>query len=401
MVNLVVTDIGQLVTNDEMRGGLLGVVTAAAVAIEGDTIVWVGAEADLSDEYRTYETLSAEGGAVLPGFVDAHTHAVFAGDRAGEFSQRLAGARYDEILADGGGIHSTVEATRAASLDALVAYSLPRISRMLKSGTTTIEIKTGYGLDIATEIKMLDAMEHIQETLAIDIVATFLGAHVPPREFVDDVDGYVDLVAGEMLDAAADRVSFVDVFCDDNAFTVDETRTIAQAAARHGIALRLHVDQFSRSGGAALAAELGATAADHIDYASDEDLAALAASGTVAVLLPGVSYSMHEPAPDGRRVWDSGVPVAIATDCNPGTSYIETMPFIVSLAAVTSGLTVEEAIWAATRGGALALALPDRGLLAPGQRADLVILDAPTYDHLPYRPDANLVVDVISAGTHL
>lgn len=398
-MNLVVTDIGQLVTNDEVRGGLLGVVTAAAVAIEGDTIVWVGAEADLSDEYRTYETLSAEGGAVLPGFVDAHTHAVFAGDRAGEFSQRLAGARYDEILADGGGIHSTVEATRAASLDALVAFSLPRISRMLKSGTTTIEIKTGYGLDIATEIKMLDAMEHIQETLAIDIVATFLGAHVPPREFVDDVDGYVDLVAGEMLDAAADRVSFVDVFCDVNAFTVDETRTIAQAAARHGIALRLHVDQFSRSGGAALAAELGATAADHIDYASDEDLAALAASGTVAVLLPGVSYSMHEPAPDGRRVWDSGVPVAIATDCNPGTSYIETMPFIVSLAAVTSGLTVEEAIWAATRGGALALALPDRGLLAPGQRADLVILDAPTYDHLPYRPDANLVVDVISAGT--
>lgn len=400
-MNLVVTDIGQLVTNDETRGALLGLVSGAAVAIEGALIAWIGDTGDIPTRYATFETLSADGGAVLPGFVDAHTHAVFAGDRAGEFSARLSGARYDELLADGGGIYSTIAATRSASVDELVEASLPRVARMLKSGTTTVEIKTGYGLDIQSETKILDAIDCIREALPIDVVASFLGAHVVAPEFKDDVAGYVDLVAGDMLDAVADRVAFVDVFCDDNAFTVDETCRIVDAARARGLAVRLHVDQFSRSGGTALAAEVGATAADHLDHATDEDLAALADSGAVAVLLPGVSYSMRIPAPDGRRVWDSGVRVAIATDCNPGTSYIETMPFIISLAAITSGLTVEEAIWAATRGGALALNLPDRGLLAEGRRADLVILDAPTYTHLAYRPDGDIVTQVITAGTPL
>jgi imidazolonepropionase len=400
-VSLVITDIGQLVTNDETLPGLLGIVEDAAVAIDGGMIGWVGAWEDLPDEYRSYEMLSVGGSAVLPGFVDSHTHAVFAGDRSREFAMRLEGATYEELQGAGGGIYSTVRSTRGATLDELVEASLPRIARMLANGTTTIEIKTGYGLDLATEVKMLDAIDQICNVLPIDTIPTFLGAHVVAPEFTDDRGSYVDLVAGAMMDAVMDRVAFVDVFCDEAAFTVDETKWIAEAARSRDLGVRLHVEQLGHTGGAALAAEIGAVAADHLDHATDEDLDALVRAGTVGVLLPGVSYSMREPAPDGRRFWDAGLTVAIATDCNPGTAYVETMPFIISLAAVTSGLTPAEAVWSATRGGALALGLHDRAVLTPGMLADLVILDAPTYEHLTYRPDGGLVIQVIKRGVLL
>lgn len=396
-----ITDIVQLVTNDEANGGLLGIIDDAAIAVDGDVIVWVGSEADVPDEYRSLEMQSASGSAVLPGFIDSHTHAVFAGDRSHEFAMRLEGATYEQIQAAGGGIYSTVRSTRAATIDELVAASLPRLSRMLASGTTTIEVKTGYGLDIATEVKMLDAMDEIANALPIDMIRTFLGAHVVAPEFSDDRRSYVDLVTGEMMDAVADRVTFVDVFCDNGAFTVQETRRIIEAARSRDLDIRLHVEQLGYTGGAALAADVGAVAADHLDHATDDDLAALAEAGTVAVLLPGVSYSMRDPAPNGRRFWDTGVRVAIATDCNPGTAYIETMPFIISLASVACGLTPAESVWAGTRGGALALGLHDRGLIAPGMLADLIILDAPTYEHLAYRPDGDLVAQVIKRGRAL
>lgn len=396
--SLVIRHIGELVTNDEAHGGLLGIIDDAAVVASKGIITWVGTTDDLPDDIEGIQSIDAGGAAIVPGFVDAHTHAVFAGERSGEFALRMAGASYEEILAAGGGIYSTVEATRGASLSDLVSASVPRIDHMLTSGTTTAEVKSGYGLDIETEMKMLEAITAIADITPIDLVPTFLGAHVVAPEFRNRRSEYVDLVAGPMLDRAAPLVKFIDVFCDDAAFTLEETRKIVAAGRARGLDVRLHVDQLSRSGGTALAAEVAAISADHVDYATDEDLAALASAGTVAVLLPGVSYAMRTPPPDARRVWDAGVTVAIATDCNPGTAYVETMPFVISLAVVASGLTPNEAVWAATIGGALALGLDDRGAIAPGMVADMVILDAPSHVHLAYRPDGALPLEVIKRG---
>lgn len=396
---ILITHIGQLVTNDPARGGLLGIVEDAAIEIVGERVSWIGTMDQVADGRPDARHIDAAGAAVVPGFVDAHTHAVFAGDRADEFAMRMQGAAYEDILASGGGIYSTVAATREAPTDALVAASLPRFERMLAAGTTTAEVKSGYGLDTATEVKMLHAVAAIDDRMPIDLVPTFLGAHVVAPEYQDSRSGYIELVTGSMLDAVAPLASFIDVFCDDAAFTVDEARSIVTAGREHGLGVRLHADQLSRSGGTALAGELAAVSVDHIDHATDEDLAELATVGTVAVLLPGVSYAMRAAPPDGRKVWDAGVTVAIATDCNPGTANIETMPFIISLAVVNSGLTPEEALWAATRGGARALGLNDRGLLAPGALADLVILDAPTHTHIAYRPDGGLALEVMKRGS--
>lgn len=396
--SLVLTSIGELVTNDPERDGLLGIVNNGAVAIVDGTVAWVGDQADLPSAYSDLLTVDVAGRTVLPGFVDSHTHSVFAGDRAHEFAMRMAGASYAELLEDGGGIYSTVEATRKASFVDLIGFTMRRLQRMFDAGTTTVEVKSGYGLDLENEAKMVSAGRAIDMALPIDVVSTFLGAHVVGPEFREARDRYVDLVAGPMLDAVAHEVSFVDVFCDDAAFTVEETRRIAEAAASHGLPMRLHADQLSRSGGAALAAEIGAAAADHLDHATDDDIAALGEAGTVAVLLPGVSYAMREPAPAARRFWDAGVTVALATDCNPGTAYIETMPFIISLGVVEANLTPAEAVWAATAGGAKALLLDDRGVLGPGMAADLVAIDAESHEHLAYRPDGDLVSFVVKNG---
>lgn len=394
-------NIGELVTNDPDRPGVLGVVREAAVAIVDGVVAWAGEEATLPADYRDLPRHDAGGAAVLPGFVDAHTHLVFAGDRSDEFDRRLRGDTYEEILAAGGGILSTVAATRAAAEDELFAEAADRARRMLANGTTTVEIKSGYGLDLETEVRMLRVASRIDHDLPIDVVPTFLGAHVVPAEFRADRGAYVDLVCGPMLDACAPLARFCDAFCDAAAFTIPETRRILEAARRHHLGLRLHADQLGHLGAASLAANLSAASADHLDHSTDGDLERLRVSGTVAVLLPAVSFSMRLPYPDGRRIWDSGVTVALATDCNPGTAYVESMPFVVALAALHMGLTTEEAIWAATRGSAASLGLTDRGALVAGSIGDLVVLDAPTYRHIPYRPDADIVAAVAKRGAIL
>ena len=398
MSDLLVFNIGALVTNDSGRRGLLGVVGNAAVAIVDGYIVGVGSSADVPEAFFDLPRLDAGGAAVVPGFVDPHTHLVFAGDRSDEFDRRLRGESYEQILAAGGGILSTVGATRSAVDEELFEAAAARAWRMMEHGTTTIEVKSGYGLDVEHEARMLRVVNQLDEALPMDLIPTFLGAHVPPTEYRIDREAYVDLVCGPMLDACAPLARFCDVFCDAAAFSVDESRRILDAARRHGLDLRVHADQLSRVGAAALAAEVGAVSADHVDHASDDDLAAMRASGTTAVLLPAVSFSMRLPYPDGRRIWDSGVTVALATDCNPGTAYVESMPFVIALAVLNMGLSADEAIWAATRGGARSLGLADRGHVVPGAIADLAILDAPTHLHIAYRPDADIVAAVVKRG---
>jgi imidazolonepropionase len=397
--DLLVFNIGSLVTNDEARPGLLGLVGSAAVAIVGGSIAWAGPGADLPDEYADLPGLDAARGAAIPGFVDPHTHLVFAGDRSDEFAARLRGASYEEILAAGGGILSTVEATRAASEDELFDTAAGRARRMLAAGTTTVEVKSGYGLDVETEAKMLRVAARLDAALPIDVIPTFLGGHVVPIDYRDDRASYVELVAGPMLDACAPNARFCDVFCDDAAFTIDESRKILEAAERHGLEVRVHADQLGRVGAAVLAADLSAASADHLDHATDADLAAMRRAGTAAVLLPAVSFAMRLPYPDGRRIWDSGVTVALATDCNPGTAYVESMSLVVALASLNMGLTPEEAVWASTAGAARSLGFTDRGVITPGSVGDLIVLDAPSYLHIPYRPDTDLVAAVVKRGT--
>ncbi len=393
--SLALTNIGQLVTNDPSREGLLGVVADAGVVIVDGIISWVGAAADLPE---TPDVIDCEGAAVIPGFVDPHTHLAFAGDRADEFGRRLRGESYEEIMAAGGGIQSTVAATRAATTGELTSATLERAQRLQAAGTTTVEVKSGYGLDLEHEKRLLAVAAAAGSAIALDVVPTFLGAHTVPPEFTGDADGYVDHLIAVVLPACAPLARFCDVFCDNGVFTVDQARRVLLAGKEHGLLPRLHANQLARSGGVQLAVEVGAISADHLDHLADEDIAALSGAETVAVLLPGVSFSLQLPQARGRDLWDAGVTVALGTDCNPGTSNIETMPFVVALACLEMGLAPEEALWSATRGGALALGLEDRGHLVPGARGDLVVLAHPSYVHLAYRPDAPAVAKVIKRG---
>ncbi|MDX2465999.1 MAG: imidazolonepropionase [Acidimicrobiia bacterium] len=394
----VVSNIGQLVTNDPARDGLLGVIEHAAIVIDDGLIAWVGEESELPAVANDSESINCYGAAVLPGFVDAHTHLVFGGDRADEFGRRLRGESYEQIMAAGGGIQSTVAATRSASLADLTAATMLRIQRMTAAGTTTVEAKSGYGLSVQSEERLLSVATAAGAALPADVVPTFLGAHAVAPEFDGDRDAYVDYVIGTMLESCAPLARFCDVFCDEGVFSVDQARRVLEAGRNHGLAPRLHANQLAPSGGAQLAAELGAVSADHLDHIDDDDIVALERSGTVAVLLPGVSFSLQLPQARGSDLWDAGVTVALATDCNPGTSYIETMPYVVALACLQMGLSPEQAVWSATRGGALALGLDDRGALVPGMLGDLVILAHRSYVHLAYRPDAPPVAGVIKRG---
>jgi imidazolonepropionase len=383
MSTLLLTGIGELVTNDPVHDGTpLGLVEDAAVVLEGRRVQWVGPrrEAPPTDDAR-----DLGGRAVIPGFVDSHSHLVFAGDRAAEFAARMAGESYAA-----GGIRTTVAATRAATDEQLAANVARLVAEMRRQGTTTVEIKSGYGLSVVDEARSLAvARQYTEET-------TFLGAHVVPPEYADDPAGYVDLVTGPMLEAVAPYAAWIDVFCERGAFDEDQARTILAAGRAAGLRGRLHANQIGPGPGVRLACELGLVAVDHCTHLDPEDVEALVQSGTVATLLPGVEFSTRSPYPDARALVDAGVTVALASDCNPGSCYTSSMPLCVALAVREMGMTPAEALWSATAGGARALARDDVGVLAPGQRAHLTVLDAPSYLHLAYRPGVPLVAEVIA-----
>ncbi|NNC75455.1 MAG: imidazolonepropionase [Acidimicrobiia bacterium] len=390
------TNIGRFFTP---RDRSIRSVEDAAIAWDGDTIDWAGPASELPAGLADRDTIDCEGRAVVPGFVDSHTHLVFGGDRSAEFARRLGGESYESLADGGGGIQATVAATRAAPTEELARAALARVSRMATAGTTTVEIKTGYGLDVEHEAKMLDVIDAVDADAPVDIVPTLLAAHAFPRG-VDRVE-YVRFLVDELVPALADRVAFCDVFCDPAAFSVEESARVLEVAAKKDLGLRVHADQLSHGGGAALAASLGAASADHLDHAAEADLDALRRSGTVAVLVPGASLSSRLPFVDAAAVWQTGVEVAIATDCNPGTSYLETMPFVIALAVLEMGMSPDQALWAATRGGARSLRLDDRGAIEVGARADLVVLEGDHHVDLSYRPDGNHVRHVIAGGVPL
>ncbi len=365
--------ISELTTNDPTVGDgtAMGRLTDAALILDEDAVVWVGpaSGAPAADTAR-----DLGGRAVIPGFVDSHTHLVFAGERSDEFEARLQGRTYD-----GGGIGRTVAATRAASSEELVAAARARQRLLARGGVTTLEVKSGYELTLEGERRSLEVAAALTDEV------TFLGAHVVPAEYAGDREAYVALVAGEMLTACAPRARWADVFCDTGAFSVEEARTILTAARQHGLGLRLHGNQLGPGSGVALAVELQAASVDHCTYLSDDDVAALAGSTTVATLLPGAEFFSGGPPPSGRRLLEAGVTVALATDCNPGTAYLTSMTTAIWLAVREMQMTPDEALWAATAGGARALCRSDVGVLGVGARADLVILDAPRAAHLAYR----------------
>lgn len=382
----VITHISALITNDPSLGaGPLGLIQDAALVIEGEHVVWAG---ESSKAPATDNEVSAEGGAVIPGFVDSHSHLVFAGDRTAEFNARMSGRAYTA-----GGIRSTVAATRLAHDDALSANLGAHLREMLRQGTTTVETKSGYGLTVEEEARALQiASAHTDEV-------TYLGAHLVAPEYADDPAGYVDLVTGPMLDACAPHARWVDVFCEQGAFDGDQARAILTAGQRRGLIPRVHANQLSYGPGVQLAVELGAASADHCTHLTDADVAALSDGSTVATLLPGCEFSTRAVYPDARRLLDVGVTVALSTDCNPGSSFTSSMPFCIAVAVREMGMTPDEALWSATAGGAAALRRTDVGRLSPGARADVVLLDAPSHVHLAYRPGVPLVRDVWQSGT--
>jgi len=382
------TNIASLVTNDETLGkGILGESTEAAFIEEAGQIVWVGSAGSAPS---VDIAVSLEGKSVIPGFVDSHAHLVFAGDRALEFEARMSGKPYAAV-----GIMTTVAATRAATDDELDQNIATRAVEMYRGGITTFETKSGYGLDVENELRSLRlAVQHTEDV-------TFLGAHVIPEEYKSSSDAYVDLVKGEMLDACAPYARWIDVFCDEGAFDYDQSKAILQAGIAVGLLPRIHANQLSQGRGVELAVELGCASADHCTHLSAHDIDLLAGSNTVATLLPGAEFSTRSEYPDARRLIEAGVTVALATDCNPGSSYTSSMAFCIAVAVREMNFTPEQALWSATLGGAKALQREDVGLISVGKSADFVVLDAPSFRHIPYRPGVDLVEQTFISGTSI
>lgn len=396
-VSTLLTNIGELVTNSPGTADVplaahagppgFAAIMDAALVIEDGRVAWTGpaARAPAADV-----AVDCEGRAVLPGFIDSHAHLIFAGERSAEFAARMAGRPYQA-----GGIRGTVSATRGATDDELRANASRLAGEMLRQGTTTLECKSGYGLTLADERRSV--------AIATDITpeVTYLGAHVVPPEFDSDPAGYVDMVCGPMLAACAPHARWIDVFCERGGFGPDESRAVLAAGRAAGLRPRVHANQLGPGPGVQVAVESGAASADHCTYLSDADVDALASSQTVATLLPGAEFSTRHPYPDARRLIDAGVTVALATDCNPGSSFTTSMPLCIALAVREMRMTTREAVWSATAGGAHALLRTDVGRLGAGARADLVVLDAPSHTYLAYRPGVPLVAAVWRAGEQI
>lgn len=383
--SLALTGIGALVTNDPTLGeGRLGIVRDAAVVFDEGAVAWVGPSpsAPAADAGR-----DLDGRAVLPGFVESHSHLVFGGDRTDEFVARMSGRAYEA-----GGIRGTIAATRAASDEALRANARRLADEALRSGSTTVECKTGYGQTVHDELRSAAVAGSVTEEV------TLLAAHVPPPEYVDRVDDYVALVCDTMIDACAPHARWIDVFCESGAFDRDQARAVLTAGRARGLVPRVHGNQLRPGPGVQLAVEVEAASVDHVCHVTPADIDALAGSGTVATLLPGADFSTRNPYPDARALLDAGVLVGLGADCNPGTSFTTNLPFCIALAVREMGMTPDEAVWAATAGGAHALRRSDIGRLSPGARADAVVLDAPSHVHLAYRPGVPLVHSVWRSG---
>jgi imidazolonepropionase len=384
-MSLAITNIGSLVTNDPNLGsGLLGELENASLVIEDGKVAWVGSS---SSAHAADQVIDAQGMGVIPGFVDSHAHMVFAGDRSKEFEARMNGEKYSA-----GGIKSTVAKTRAASDAELEANFVSLQNEMIRSGITTFESKSGYGLSVKDEARSLAiASKHTSET-------TFLGAHVVPEDYAGKADDYVSLVTREMLETCAPHAKWVDVFCDVGAFDVDQSRAILKAGIAKGLQPRIHANQLAQGGGVQLAVELDCASADHCTHLSSKDFEALSSSNTVATLLPGAEFSTRATYPDAKKLFAAGVTVALATDCNPGSSYITSMSFCIAVAIRDMGFSPEQAIWSATMGGAKALRRTDVGALSVGMSADLSILSAPSFRHLGYRPGVDQISQVLKNG---
>ncbi|WP_129660412.1 imidazolonepropionase [Rothia uropygialis] len=385
MRSTLLTGITELVTNDpELGQGKLGLIDDAALVIEDDTISWVGsaAKAPATDAKHDFH-----GRAVLPGFVESHSHMVFSGDRSEEFAARMAGQKYTA-----GGIRGTVKHTREASEEELRSNMSRLLDESLRSGTTTVECKSGYGQSVESELRSLQVAGSLTDEI------TLLAAHVVPPEYEGNTDEYVRVACEEIIPRCAPLARWIDVFCEQGAFDEEQSRRVLKAGMEHGLTPRVHGNQLHQGPGVQLAVELGAASVDHVVHINEKDIAALAGSQTVATLLPGADFSTRNEYPNARALIDAGVTVALGADCNPGTSYTTSMPFCIAIAVRDLHMTADEAVWAATAGGARALRRDDVGVLRPGARADLMALDAPNHLHLAYRPGVQLVSSVWKAG---